>query len=115
MDRSVFTADQRDIALDAIRRIEPDFTPIYTPPVINYNNNLLNDLNESILPMDDISSNKVSSKTIRNVMQHKRAYSKAELEKMAREQLKIELDGSITIKSIESSSEFSNAEFCVSL
>uniref|UniRef100_W8B9K7 DNA-directed RNA polymerase n=2 Tax=Ceratitis capitata TaxID=7213 RepID=W8B9K7_CERCA len=112
MDRSMFTADQRDIALDAIRRIEPDFTPIYTPPVINYNNNLLNDLNESILPMDDISSNKVSSQTIRNVMQHKRAYSKAELEKMAREQLKIELDGSITIKSIESSSEFSNAEFC---
>ncbi|XP_011205921.2 DNA-directed RNA polymerase, mitochondrial [Bactrocera dorsalis] len=101
MDRSVFIADQRDIALDAIRRIRPDFTPIYTPPVLSYNNELLNNLNQSVVPS-----------SITNVMKSKCVYNSAELERMAREQLKVELDGCITIKSIESSNEFANADYC---
>nr|XP_036223864.1 DNA-directed RNA polymerase, mitochondrial isoform X4 [Bactrocera oleae] len=125
MDRSVFIADQRDIALDAIRRIRPDFTPIYTPPVLCYNNELLNNLNQSIVPLDKTSSsitNVMKSKcgydrtetssSITNVMKSKCGYNRAELEKMAREQLKVELDGCITIRSIENSIEFANAEYC---
>ncbi|XP_036223862.2 DNA-directed RNA polymerase, mitochondrial isoform X2 [Bactrocera oleae] len=125
MDRSVFIADQRDIALDAIRRIRPDFTPIYTPPVLCYNNELLNNLNQSIVPLDKTSSsitNVMKSKCgydrtetsspITNVMKSKCGYNRAELEKMAREQLKVELDGCITIRSIENSIEFANAEYC---
>ncbi|XP_011193541.1 DNA-directed RNA polymerase, mitochondrial isoform X1 [Zeugodacus cucurbitae] len=112
MDRSVFIADQRDIALDAIRRVQPDFTPIYTPPVLSYNNKLLNHLNQFIVPSGETSSQLTSSSSITNVMKSKCGYKRTELEKMAREQLKVELDGCITIKSIESSNEFANAEYC---
>jgi len=47
------------------------------------------------------------------IMNSKRGYTTAQLEQLAREQLKIELDGSITIKSIEKSKEFANSEKCV--
>ncbi|XP_053957497.1 DNA-directed RNA polymerase, mitochondrial isoform X1 [Anastrepha ludens] len=112
MDRSVFTADQRDIALDAIRRIEPDFSPIYTPPVLSYNNKLLDNLNEHILPVGNSAPKTTPLSLPSNKTKSKREYDKAELQNLAREQLKVELDGCITIKSIESSKELANAEYC---
>lgn len=104
MDKSKFEFDQKDIALDAIRRIRPDFVPQYTPPNFDYNNVLLNKLNEPTLNEE---SNEISP-----IMQSKKGFTKEQLQKMAREQLKIELDGSITIKSIENTKEFANADFC---
>ncbi|KNC31315.1 hypothetical protein FF38_14279 [Lucilia cuprina] len=115
MDKSKFIADQRDIALDAIQRVLPEFEPVYTPPVLEYNNPLLNKLNEKVLSADEkVFDNKASKDTIdgSEIMNSKLGYNKQQLEEMAREQLKIELDGCITIKSIEKSKEFSNAEHC---
>ena len=117
MDKSKFVADQRDIALDAIQRVHPDFKPLYSPPILEYNNPLLNNLNEKILPPDKdiVNVNDLSSQIDGSeIMYSKLGYNKAQLEEMAREQLQIELDGCITIKSIEKSKEFSNAEYCVS-
>lgn len=116
MDKSYFVADQRDIALDAIQRVLPEFQPNYTPPILNYNNELLNVLDRDVLPTSDLTNNTNVGKKIKGseIMNSKLGYSKEQLEEMAREQLKIELDGSITIKSIEKCKEFENAEFCVS-
>ncbi|XP_034670201.1 DNA-directed RNA polymerase, mitochondrial [Drosophila subobscura] len=100
MDKSKFVADQRDIALDAIRRIRPDFTPVYVPPQLGYDNELLNHLNET-KETEDYA-----------IMNSKRGYSKEQLEQLAREQLKVELDGCITIQSIEKTKEFANSEKC---
>lgn len=110
MDRSKFVEDQRDIALDAIRRIRPDFTPVYVPPQLGYDNELLNHLNEHVLPVGEAESGDSDYA----IMNSKLGYTKAQLEQLAREQLKVELDGCITIKSIEKTKEFANAERCVS-
>lgn len=117
MDKSKFIADQRDIAVDAIQRVLPEFEPIYTPPVLEYNNPLLNSLNEKVLPADyNLATTESSSDKIKGseIMNSKLGYNKEKLAEMAREQLAIELNGCITIKSIEKSKEFSNAEYCVS-
>ncbi|XP_060666767.1 DNA-directed RNA polymerase, mitochondrial [Drosophila nasuta] len=110
MDRSKFVSDQRDIALDAIRRVRADFTPVYVPPQLGYDNELLNDLNAYTVPVG------AEAETIKqqdcSIMNSKLGYSKAQLEQLAREQLQVELDGSITIKSIEKPKEFANAKFC---
>lgn len=113
MDRSKFISDQRDIALDAIRRIHPDFTPVYVPPQLGYNNELLNDLNAQVITVGTKSETSLAEEDC-VIMKSKRGYSKEQLEQLAREQLQVELDGSITIKSIEKSKEFANSEYCVS-
>lgn len=110
MDRSKFVSDQRDIALDAIRRVRADFTPVYVPPQLGYDNKLLNDLNDYVIPVGE-ETNAIAEEKC-SIMKSKRGYSKKQLEQLAREQLQVELDGSITIKSIEKSKEFANAEFC---
>ncbi|EDW87211.1 DNA-directed RNA polymerase, mitochondrial [Drosophila yakuba] len=109
LDKSKFVADQRDIALDAIRRLRPDFKPVYVPPQLGYDNELLNHLNEHVLP---VGAKEEPGKADYAIMNSKRGYTTAQLEQLAREQLKIELDGSITIKSIEKSKEFANSEKC---
>lgn len=114
MDKSKFLADQRDIALDAIQHVIPDFEPIYTPPLLEYNNPLLNNLNERVLPANEPVFDKKESIDGSEIMNSKLGYNKEQLGKMAKEQLKIELDGCITIKSIEKSKEFLNTEYCVS-
>ncbi|XP_055836437.1 DNA-directed RNA polymerase, mitochondrial [Episyrphus balteatus] len=106
MDKSKFEFDQKDIALDAIRRIHPDFVPQYKPPNYDYNNVLLNELNNH-----DVEESK-NTATRSLIMQSKEGFTKEQLQQMARDQLKIELDGSITIKSIENTKEFANADFC---
>ncbi|KRF82011.1 uncharacterized protein Dvir_GJ17831, isoform B [Drosophila virilis] len=111
MDRAKFIADQRDIALDAIRRVRANFTPVYVPPQLGYDNELLNELNAKVLPVGAELAAAASDEDC-VMMRSKRGFSKAQLEQMAREQLKVELDGCITIKSIENSKEFANAEYC---
>lgn len=53
VNRSKFVSDQREIVLAAIRRIEPQFEPIYTPPKALYNNDLVNHLNQYIKPIEE--------------------------------------------------------------
>ncbi|XP_055917453.1 DNA-directed RNA polymerase, mitochondrial [Eupeodes corollae] len=103
MDKSKFEFDRKEIALDAIRRIEPDFVPQYTPPNYDYNNVLLNELNQH---------GNEESTTRSPIMRSKEGFTREQLQQMARDQLKIELEGSLTIKSIENTKEFANADFC---
>lgn len=49
----MFISDQREIVLNAIRRIEPNFQPKYTPPFLTYTNPLLESLNENIRPIEE--------------------------------------------------------------
>ncbi|EDV99133.1 DNA-directed RNA polymerase, mitochondrial [Drosophila grimshawi] len=111
MDRSKFVSDQRDIALDAIRRVRAEFMPVYVPPPLGYDNELLNDLNAQTLPVGATLEADVTAEDC-VIMNPKRGYSKTQLEQLAREQLQVELDGYITIKSIEKTKEFANAEYC---
>ncbi|XP_001356998.3 DNA-directed RNA polymerase, mitochondrial [Drosophila pseudoobscura] len=111
MDKSKFVADQRDIALDALRRIRPNFTPVYVPPLLGYDNELLNHLNDHVLPVGTDTEARTTDADC-SIMNSKRGYSKAKLEQLARDQLKVELDGCITIKSIEKTKEFANADKC---
>lgn len=53
MDKSKFVADQREVVLEAIRRIEPSFQPVYTAPQAHYINSLVNDLNKNVRPLDE--------------------------------------------------------------
>ncbi|XP_037957761.1 DNA-directed RNA polymerase, mitochondrial [Teleopsis dalmanni] len=103
MNQSKFIADQRDMVLDALRQVKPDFEPKYVTPEYRYDNSLLNTLNEYV------NSNNEQGYEI---MKSKSGYTKEQLEQMARSQLKIELDGKITITSIEKSKQYANAEFC---
>ncbi|XP_022226016.2 DNA-directed RNA polymerase, mitochondrial [Drosophila obscura] len=112
MDRSKFVADQRDIALDALRRIRSDFTPVYVPPQLGYDNELLNHLNEHVLPVGAENGGSIQQDADYAIMNSRRGYGKAQLEQLARDQLKVELDGCITIKSIEKTKEFANADKC---
>lgn len=115
MDRSKFIADQRDITLDAIQRVQPNFVVNYTPPDLAYANPLLNHLNDKVLSCNEASQKDLNIKMPGSeIMNSKRGYSKSDLEEKARSQLQIELDGCITIKSIEKSKGFPNAEYCVS-
>lgn len=53
MDEAKFVADQREVVLEAIRRIEPTFQPVYTAPEAYYKNRLVADLNENVLPINE--------------------------------------------------------------
>lgn len=52
MDKSTFIKDQRTYVLDAIRRIQPSFVPVYTPPQLEYSNKLVETLNKNIHSID---------------------------------------------------------------
>lgn len=53
MDKSTFSGDQRSLVLEAIRRYKPDFVPVYTPPNMAYENELLNFMNENIRNIEE--------------------------------------------------------------
>lgn len=53
MDKSTFARDQRELVLKALQRIQPDFVPVYTPPIIKYVNPLLEHLNEHVQPIEE--------------------------------------------------------------
>lgn len=101
MDLSKFHSDQREMVLDSIRRVIPDFTPVYTPPKLAYENALLNNLNKNVLAAGD----KRSPTRGTEVMKSKLGFSKETLEGWSRDQLKIELEGSVTVKSIQNPKE----------
>lgn len=61
MDKSHFVKDQRTYVLEAIRRHKPDFSPVYTPPQLEYNNKLLNSMNKYVHPIEKKPYETVSS------------------------------------------------------
>lgn len=54
MDKSTFSGDQRSFVLEAIRRHKPDFEPVYTPPNVEYDNELLNFMNANLRNIEEM-------------------------------------------------------------
>ncbi|XP_058446370.1 DNA-directed RNA polymerase, mitochondrial [Malaya genurostris] len=103
LDHSKFTTDQREIVLSLLREIDPDFHPHYTPPMLNYDNHLLNPLNEHVKPIGntETANNVDSSVNGFEIMHSKVGFSKDQLDQFAREQFEMELKGHLTVKSIQ--------------
>lgn len=68
MDKSTFIRDQRTSVLQAIHRIQPEFSPVYTPPQLGYTNALLDALNKDVLPIEMTPSEMVCSSSIRKFL-----------------------------------------------
>lgn len=51
IDNATFVRDQRENVIAAIRRIQSDFHPVYTPPQLHYSNKLLTAHNTGIQPI----------------------------------------------------------------
>lgn len=93
--------------MDSVRKLKPEFVPVYTPPILTYSNSLLTTLNEDIRPIKSgyeksrSGEGGVAPIPSNKIMNSKRGFSIDELHKLGQEQLKIELNGVVTIKSIE--------------
>lgn len=60
MDKSKFSGDQRSFVLTAIRRYRPDFEPVYTPPNVEYDNELVNFMNKNLRNIEEKPESLVS-------------------------------------------------------
>ncbi|XP_058819091.1 DNA-directed RNA polymerase, mitochondrial [Topomyia yanbarensis] len=100
LDCSKFTTDQRETVLSIFHEINPEFCPRYTPPALNYDNHLLNPLNEHVKPIG-ASSGFDNSDAGSEIMNSKAGFTREELEQLAREQIEMELKGHLTVKSIQ--------------
>lgn len=103
VDKSIFTKNRRDVVLHAIHLVEPNFETIFSSPELGYKNHLMNKLN---LNVQDITFDPIANidKHIpgSEIMNSKKGFTREELEQFAREQLSNELNGFVTIKSIQS-------------
>lgn len=114
IDCSTFTYNKREIVIKAIRRLDPEFQPVYTAPELKYKNCLLDSLNENVQPIEqnDFPVMNVNKKLILNlnvslqsngseILNDRRSFSLDDYQRMFDEQLAVELAGSVKIKSIE--------------
>lgn len=103
MSNAKFVGDQREIVLKAIRLNHPAFEPVYTPPETFYDNVLMDKLNEHLRPLDQsFDASATDPVPGSEVMSAKNGFRAADLVAMAEEQLQIELDSVISVKSVES-------------
>lgn len=103
VDKSIFLKDQREVVLDAIRLAVPNFQPIYTPPDILYSNKIMTHLNKNVKPIEFNPLEHLGEKVAGSeIMNSKKGFSLVDLEVLAKEQLETELNGFISIKSIQS-------------
>lgn len=102
MSKSKFVGDQREVVLKAIRINHPAFEPVYTPPETFYDNVLMRQLNEHLRPLaQTFDATAVDPVAGSEVMSAKNGFKAADLVAMAEEQLQIELDSVISVKSVE--------------
>lgn len=90
LDKAKFVYDQREIVQRAIRRIEPQFEPSYTPPILDYDCPLLEKL-------------KLSDSTNRQGLLASPAKGLLTLEDMKNKgqmQLDMEMNGEIEVQNI---------------
>lgn len=134
MENSKFIGDQRCRFVKVIRSVRPDFQQQYTLPNLFYSNRLLNRLNDGVVencantPIEkdhtnnandfvegmyqQLKMNKTQSNKATEEQNSDCIYTLDKLREWAREQLAIELDGSITIKSIVKPNEnFDNSVY----
>lgn len=118
MNKAKFIRNQRELVLNAIRKVSPDFQPIYELPIFSYNNSLLNELNECVI-LDENTLERCFQNSKRQPHQENAVLSQEKTDRVemyqqkGREQLQVELDGFVTIKSIEKPKEFENTEYWV--
>ncbi|KAI4457037.1 dna-directed rna polymerase mitochondrial [Holotrichia oblita] len=95
LNEGVLLNDQREYVLSAMQAYDKDYIPKYTPPNVQYNNSLLDELNnEEQLEYKE-----------RNVEGLTGVFTKRKMKKMIEEQMKIEKNGYVTIKNIENTTE----------
>ena len=70
-----------------------------------YDNKLLNKLNKEVLPITSNQCEKTDEFINNTIMDSKRGFSSEQLVQFGREQLQIELDGYVSVKSIENFKE----------
>lgn len=90
LDKSKFLYDQRETVLRAIQRLDPNFEPQYTPPLLDYNCPLLEKLT-----LDNIENRKGLLKS-----PAKGLLSLEELNAKGVEQLEMEMAGEIEVENI---------------
>lgn len=102
MSNSKFVGDQREIVLRAIRLNHPAFKPVYTPPETFYDNVLMHQLNADLRPLEQtFDASATDPVNGSEVMSAKNGFRATDLVAMAEEQLQIELDSMISVKSVE--------------
>ncbi|KAJ6633382.1 DNA-directed RNA polymerase, mitochondrial [Pseudolycoriella hygida] len=101
VDLSKFTGDKREIVIETIRKIEPEFEPIYTPPELKYNNCLVDALNEHVQPIDATDFPTSGCE----ILNDKRNFTQEEYQQMLTEQLQVERNGTVKVRSIQKFNE----------
>ncbi|XP_021914450.1 DNA-directed RNA polymerase, mitochondrial isoform X2 [Zootermopsis nevadensis] len=95
IQKSVFVSDQREVVVDVIRRIEPNFEPYNISPDICYSCNLLHELNNQ----NENGKGKAYKSPAEGLL------TASELRQLVKEQLQIELNSYVQVKTIEKRSE----------
>lgn len=106
LDKTKFLYDQREVVLKAIHRIQPDFQPQYTPPILDYNCPLL----------EKITLDRPENRQGLLTSPAKDLLSLEEMIQKGKEQLNIEIKGDVEINNIAIKDEQSESmKFCVSI
>lgn len=97
LNKSKFLYDQREVVLKAVRRLDPDFTPVYTAPELDYVCPLLENLKLDQIE-DRIGLFESPAEGLLTV---------EELKQRVKKQLEIEIKGEIEVKNIDVKDETS--------
>lgn len=103
VDHSKFTHDQRETILSLFGEIDPTFCPRYTAPSLLYDNHLLNTLNTHVKSIDAEEVFNASESTVAGaeIMNSKAGFTRQQMEQFGIEQVELELNGILTVESIQ--------------
>lgn len=106
LDKSKFLYDQREVVLDAVRRLDPTFVPEYTPPVLDYDCRLL----------EEIKLDRIEERLGLQKSPAEGLLSLQEVIQKGKEQLQVEIKGEIEVQNIDLKDEASeHVQLCVSI
>ncbi|CAG9564536.1 unnamed protein product [Danaus chrysippus] len=97
LDQSKFLYDQREVVLKAVRRLEPNFEPHYTPPILDHECSLL----------EDLKLDKVHNRMGLLTSPAKGLMTLEQLREKGREQLDMEINGEVEVHNISLKEEAS--------
>ncbi|XP_063895099.1 DNA-directed RNA polymerase, mitochondrial [Helicoverpa armigera] len=103
LDKTKFLYDQREVVLQSIHRLQPDFEPQYTAPVLDYKCPLL----------DNLTLDKVENRQGLMTSPGEGLFSIEEIIEKGKEQLSMEIKGEVEIQNIGVNDEQSDVvKFC---
>lgn len=100
VDKSKFCQDEREVVISAIQRLEPEFKPVYTPPILHYTGELVEYLNTNRPTIKSITSNE-NSGVMSEQKYSDQFYNVKNLQMCSKQQLNLEMNGIVVVKSIE--------------